>query len=420
MHRSRDIMLCGVLVLVQLVLSGWNVLGALIIDTEPSPLIFTCYRESIALVFLYAVAILLEGVQWPPRNQLARLSLLGLLNYGNIVGFVLGLNFASAWTVALYQCAIPVFTAALVLFAKQEQMDKVKLIGIMVAVLGALIATIYTKRGKDDLGSEVVLGNLLLFGQAMSLSAFLVLQRPLLDKYQYPYTWVAAWGYTGAVILIALSAFYYSDHPSNWSLEGVWKQVALVYAAIVASGLVQNLMAWSNMITTSTIVATFTTLQPLFTSLIYYCTHRKYGVTVAVVLGALVSVVGITLACYRDKLLFSEYESDDSYIRFHRKTSTYDQDCSDSTISQSTQTKQSIHYHTPADRIGLMGTGYTPITSDTVDRLRATTETMRISRIISNDSQTQTRGVRKWTKWSTSPSFTAVPSNPFNPLPSFS
>lgn len=418
MHVTKEFVVYGALALVQLIVSGWYVLCSLITDKEDSrisPLIFVCYRESIALIFMYATAILLGGgIKTPPRKLYARLTVLGLLNFGNIVGFILGVCYTTAAIAALYQCAIPAFTVALGILAKQEELDLIKLGGIMIAVLGALVATVYSKK-KGGLGHEAVLGHVLLVVQTMSMSALLVLQRPLLQD--YPPSWVVAWGYTGGVLLCALSVLYYADHPSNWNLEGVETQVALMYAALLASGLVQNLIAWGNKLTRSSIVATFTTMQPILTAVICYSSvHRCRTVPLPMAIGGVVALIGIVLTCWRHQRILPigcESEEDDPpYNRSERKTS-YDQQSYKSSISQSTKTKHSFHYHTPAERLGLVGTGYTPLTSDGHDRLGLAPDTMRISRIFSNESQTL--GLVKGNRWSTSHSYTTL-----TPQPSFS
>lgn len=400
-------MVYGALVLVQLVLSGWNVLASLIINNEVNPLIFTCYRELIALFFLYATAILLDGgFQTPAREHMGTLALLGLLNYINILGYTLGLTYTSPETLAVYQCSIPLFTGFLGILLKQEKLDKIKVSGILVAALGALVAAAFAKTESGDLGTKAVLGNVLLLAESISISIFLVIQRPLL--HYYPHTWVVAWGYTGAVILCLLSLLYFVEHPSNWSIKGVEREIALVYAAVIASGLVQNLMAWGNMITRSTIVAIFTTMQPMFNAVIYYGPgHKFYKLTLPVIIGSIISLLGIVLTCWRDKILHSsDNEPEDPiYNDYNYKTSSYEPRNSESCISQSTQTIQSVHYHTPADRIGLVGTGYTPINSDGRDRLQAPTDLLRCSRATSNESLTH--GFRKATRCSFSTSTNA-------------
>jgi drug/metabolite transporter (DMT)-like permease len=402
-QRNRNFTVYGALLLVQLILSGWNVLASLIINNEVNPLVFTCYRELIALFILYGTAILLDGgFQTPACEHLGHLALLGLLNYINILGYTLGLTYTSPETVAVYQGSIPLLTAFLGILAKQEKFDKLKLSGISVAVMGALVAAAYAKT-EIGRGSEAVLGNVLLIAESISISSFLVFQRPLLHYYSH--TWVVAWGYTGAVVLCILSSLYFVEHPSNWSIKGVEREIALVYSAVVASGLVQNLMAWGNMITRSTIVATFTTMQPMFNAVIYYGPgHKSYKLTLPVIIGGIVAFLGIVITCWRDHILYSpNNESDDPIFNYNYKTSSNEPRSSESRVSQSTRTIQSVHYHTPADRIGFVGTGYTPIISDGQERLRAPTDTLRHSRVISNESPTM-HGFRKAIRYSMSTS----------------
>jgi len=397
----------GALVILQFISSGWHVLCSIIIGDTISPLIFTFYREIIAAVFMYAIAIFFEGRFRTPRLiDVGRLTFLGLLNYVSILGYTLGFRYTSANTVAIYQSAIPVFTAALGFWVKQEIWDKIKFSGIMIAALGALVATVGTTSKNHGHGSQVVLGNLLLLCQTIALSVFLVLQRPLL--YRYSHTWVVAWGYTSALVFCALSAFYYVDHHTNWSIKGKNEDLSLLYAAVIVSGVGQNLMAWGNMITKSTIVATFTTLQPVLIAIIYFPVHKSNELAIPVIIGGIVALLGIVITCWRyQQILALNYESDNPiFSRLIYKNATFDREHSESSVSQSTRTKQSIHHFTPSDLRNIGATGYsTSMKSDGQDRLRAATETLRISRIISNESQAQ--GLRKATKCSTSSSHTA-------------
>jgi len=405
----------GALVILQIILSGWHVLGSIIID-DTSPLIFSFYREIIAAVFMYALAIFFEGRFRTPRLiDVGRLTMLGLLNYFNILGYTLGFTYTSAKTVAIYQSVIPVFTAALGFWVKQELWDKIKFSGIMIAALGALVATVCAQSKTHPSGSTFALGNVLLLCQTIAISAFLVLQRPLL--YRYSHTWVVAWGYTSAVVFCALSAFYHLEHHTNWTIKGKNEDLSLLYAAVVVSGLGQNLMAWGNMITKSTIVAAFTTLQPLLTGIICYAGHKSNELSIPVIVGGIVSLLGIVIACWRYQEIMSlDYESDNPiFSRLIYKNTPIEREHSESSVSHSTRAKQSIHHFTPSDLRNIAATGYsTSVKSDGQGRLRAATETLRISRIISNESQTQ--GYRKATKCSTSTSHTA---NRFT-LPSFS
>jgi len=256
---------------------------------------------------------------------------------------------------AIYQCCIPVFTILLGWWTGEEELNTFKVSGIFFAVIGAGLTTYFSSRDYQGHGNWIVVGNLLLVAQTLSISAQIVFQRPMLEI--YPHASVVAWGYTVATILCGVSALslYWQD-VDKWVLIGEEEPIALGYAAVVATLITYMLMGWANKQTNSSIVSVFMTLQPVFTSVLSYFVLKE-GIRQPEILGGVVVMIGLFLTCWakhveEQRMLIGEHSpflfaSDDSKI---------------GSESYPSARQQSLikHIHTPNERRDFIGTGYTP------------------------------------------------------------
>jgi len=343
---------------VQLAFSGWHVLGSWALTNGLKPLVFACYRELLALILMYTVAVFFDGFLRLSRKHLFRFICLGLFNYGNVVGFIVGMSLTSPDVAAIYQCCVPVFTILLGWWTGEEELNTLKMSGIFFAVIGAGLTAYFSSGDYHGHGSWIVIGNLLLVAQTISMSALIVFQRPMLEI--YPHSSVVAWGYTGATILCGVSALsvYWQD-ADNWLLIGEEEPIALGYAAVVATLITYMLMGWANKQTHSSIVSVFMTLQPVFTSLLSYLVLTQ-GIRLPEILGGVVVMIGLFLTCWakhleEQRMSIGEHShflfaSDDFKIR------------SDS-YPFARQQPSIKHIHKPNERRYFIGTSYTPNTT---------------------------------------------------------
>jgi len=385
MPKSQTFITYGVLTLVQLGFSGWHVLGSKALANGLKPLVFACYRELLALILMYAVALFFDGFRRMRRRHLFQFILLGLFNYGNVVGFIVGMSLTSSDIAAIYQCCIPVFTILLGWWTGEEELNKFKISGILFAVLGAGLTTFFSFRDYHGQGIWIVVGNLLLVAQTISISALIVFQRPMLER--YPPSSVVAWGYTGATILCLVSALsvYWKDI-DKWLLKGEEEPIALSYAAVVATLMTYMLMAWANKQTNSSIVSVFMTLQPVFTSVISYFALEE-SLTLPEILGGLVVMIGLFLTCWA-KHVEEERVTVGELSHFLASDSQDEETKKGSDSYHSSRHQTSLkHYHTPHERRDFICTGYTPDQTLRRETLPTFGED-RISRPLSADTLT--------------------------------
>ena len=275
-------------------------------------------------------------------NDFIRFFFLGLCVYGNQAGVISGIKLAGPVTASVWQPSQPLMTACINMFLLQrEPINKNRIFGIFIAFIGCITMVIWstttatstttntiqeTTAGiNDDYGEtgnnnnsnnnnllrylsnlpstqsslldisqyKVLVGNLLFFVNCLCTSLYVILSKPILQR--YPPLFVTAWTYIIASILMLftavitgsiqeLSSFFCSECSSNyWSIPQS-AYPALLYNIIFNSVIAYGILTWvnSNQSITGTLVMIYTVLQP---------------VTAAIVTSLLVYVLGIYTSC---------------------------------------------------------------------------------------------------------------------------
>ncbi|MCZ7584658.1 MAG: DMT family transporter [Deltaproteobacteria bacterium] len=224
------------------------------------PLALAGIRVTVAAPLLLALAWALSHEK-PKRSDLPTLAVLGLFGvFINQVLFITGLSYTTATNAAILMPAIPVFTAAVAATFRVERMTIFKALGVAFAVGGALVMLDVFR---FSLARETVFGNILILLNTLSFSCYLVIQRPILKRLS-PVT-VVAWAYLfGGAGVLAVSApkmiEFVSSGPELWMYAG------LAYVVLIPTTIVYVVNAWAVSRSTATLVATYTTLQPLATA----------------------------------------------------------------------------------------------------------------------------------------------------------
>lgn len=247
------------LLFVQVLFGIWPVVGALAMR-EISPLLLIGVR-------LLASGPVLFALTRPWRAGMSVGEVLACMGLGflgvtaNQLLFVHGLALAGPINAAILGCLIPAWTLVLAVLLGREQASHQRLLGVGLAMLGAL-----TLVGADrlELGGQRALGNLLLVGNTAFYSAYLVLARPLLGKYgAMP---VVGWAFLGAS-LQALPIVLPTLLATNWSALSPTVWGSFVYIVLGPSVLAYSLNAWALQALSASTVAVFVYLQPLITGL---------------------------------------------------------------------------------------------------------------------------------------------------------
>ena len=168
----------GALLFVQFSFSGLQVFGKVALATIP-PLALAAMRVGFATPLLLAAAGR-KGRFLPPRDALGRLALLGLLGVClNQILFISGLQLTTATNAGILMPSVPVFAVALGALLGVERTSRRRLLGILLAVAGALVVL---DPSRFSFSAASSLGDLMVLLNCLSYAAFLVLQRPLVQR----------------------------------------------------------------------------------------------------------------------------------------------------------------------------------------------------------------------------------------------
>jgi drug/metabolite transporter (DMT)-like permease len=218
-----------------------------------------------AAFFLMALhLVLVRDGAIPIRREWRRVLVLSLLGVVLNMGFFLvGLRYTTAVNAVVVITTIPVFTYALAVLTGKEPLGPFRAAGIGVALLGVLylVGTSYQASPRHALGDLLVMLN------ALSYAGFLVLARPMIQKYD-PLSLTTWMFLVGAVVFVPLGlAFGLRGELAAASPSTLlW----MLYIVIGPSVLAYLLNARVLRHVPSSTVAIFTYVQPVFTAVAAY------------------------------------------------------------------------------------------------------------------------------------------------------
>lgn len=249
------------LVAVQLIFGGFHVIGKAVLS-ELTPLAVAGIRVGVAAPLMLLVAWRHDRCL-PSVRDLPHLALLGFLGvFANQLLFIVGLSYTTATNAAILMPSIPVFAVALGALFGIERVSRRRAFGIASAVAGALVLLDPTR---FSLASETLLGNLLVLTNCLSYAAFLVAQRPLLER--LPWRTVIAWAFLlgGSGVMAVSGRWLAALEPAT--VPGItWLGVA--YVALFPTVLGYLWATWAVRRSSPALVAAYTTLQPLASTLL--------------------------------------------------------------------------------------------------------------------------------------------------------
>ncbi|BAS78440.1 Os02g0331400 [Oryza sativa Japonica Group] len=233
-------LLLGVLAL-QCCLAGFHIVSRAALNMGISKIVFTVYRNCIALALLIPFAYFLEKKNRPPLtfSLLAQLFFLAFCGITCNQGFyLLGLHYLSPTYASAIQNTVPAITFALAASLRLEQVNinkrygMAKVIGTVVSVGGATVITLYKGTPLMNFKSSYILG-------ANTVSQ----NTPVLKKYPARLSMLALTLAFGLVQFLAIAAFWENDI-GKWRLHSGEELFTILYAGLVASGVALSLQIW--------------------------------------------------------------------------------------------------------------------------------------------------------------------------------
>ncbi len=217
-----------------------------------------------AAFFLLILHLFLVKDAVPIRTEwrkILRLALLGIvLNMGF---FMVGLQYTTAVNAVVVITTIPVFTYAIAVLLGREKVGPKRAAGIGIALAGVvyLIGSSYQASAKHALGDLLIMLN------ALCYAAFLVLARPMTQKYDALSltTWMFV---VGAIVFLPLSlAFGLRGQLATATHESLGWLLYIIFGATILT-YVLNARVLRHV--PASTVAIFTYVQPIFTAVAAY------------------------------------------------------------------------------------------------------------------------------------------------------
>ncbi len=281
------------LLLSQLSFSGWHILGSVSFHDGADPLVFCMYRIILGTTLMHAyVRYYGMSMVIDPQDYL-RFFFLGVLSFLSMILTAFCLTYIAPSRFAIFQPSIPCIVAGLSMLAGLEKLSRLKILGIAVAVGGAVLTEMWKFQSIDSAELDIPLGTGLAIGQVLSMGVLLVGVKPLLNKYQPAvvscvYFTVA----TVATILLCLAridtfppgAFHFNNQYMPW--------VALVYAAVFTTLFAFIALSWGSKYLNPSASTAYFTFQPLGT-IVLSAIILGSVVTLPEVVGGLMIIAGL-------------------------------------------------------------------------------------------------------------------------------
>jgi drug/metabolite transporter (DMT)-like permease len=235
---SRKALVWLVLGAVQLCYCIWHVVAKEALLNGLSALVLALYREIMASVLMHTMAYFVDGkpvFHYLTREDIKPLLLLGLFSYGNIVGFIVALQYISTFNASLLHPTIPVMAALMSSATGVEHLSRYGWVGVLICTVGAVVVILWGVKEDDSSGADsatkgkLFYGNFILILQCLSMAALLVAQKPMLRR--IPPTSLTAAYYTVAVFLTLITTLSTVD-PSDttaYTLHNTISWVSLIY-----------------------------------------------------------------------------------------------------------------------------------------------------------------------------------------------
>jgi drug/metabolite transporter (DMT)-like permease len=249
------------LLAVQLMFASLSIVAKVALR-EIGPLGLVCARSMTAMVVLFAARLVLA-----PRERVAARDLPALATYGffgvtaNMLLFIEGLARTTATNAIVIGTLIPVFTVGVAVALRREAATPKKLAGLVVACVGAL--TIVGASRFDPSGRALV-GDLLIVGNSLSFSIYLVISRRILTTYS-PMT-VVSWTFVfGALGILPFGAHTLAAAAPHLSAR-TWTCIGYIVLFPTVGTYFLNTFALQKV--PSSLVAIYIYLQPIVGALL--------------------------------------------------------------------------------------------------------------------------------------------------------
>lgn len=207
----------------------------------------------------------------------------------NMLSFFKGLSLTSPISASVLMVSTPIIVLILSAVMLKEKMQKRKIFGIVLGLIGTAFLILYGKSAGN--ATNAILGNFLVFVNAASYGLYLVIVKKLMDKY-HPFNF-AKWIYLIGFIMV-LPFGWVEFQTINWLLMPTviyWKIGFIVVFSTFLTYLL-NLLTMKELKPTT--IAVFVYLQPFFAT-VFAISLGKDQLTLEKMVSAILIFTGVYL-----------------------------------------------------------------------------------------------------------------------------
>jgi drug/metabolite transporter (DMT)-like permease len=211
------------------------------------------------LFWLVSLFVKTQKVEKKDLLKMLWLSLFGVVI--NQVFFIYGLSLTSPINSSIILISNPIMVFLFTMAIYKERITFIKFSGLGLAVLGALMILLY--RDNFQMGSDTVKGDLMTLVNSVSWGIFLVLVKPLMQKYNTvtAMRWIFLFG-----SIFTIPVCLNDTLATNWAgmNEGAWMALAFVVIATTFFAYLLNIYGLVEL--SSNTVSAYIYLQPFLAS----------------------------------------------------------------------------------------------------------------------------------------------------------
>lgn len=254
----------GTLVIVNLIYGANYAIAKAVMPHYISPFGFIFVRVFFATLLFWAFNALVSGHEKIDLKDFPRLALCGLLGVAaNQLLFFSGLNLTSPINASLIMTTVPVIVLLASALILGERIGWKKVVGISLGLSGAILLVLNKK--ELSLENSSLTGDLMVLLNGTSYSLYLVLVKPLMQKYNSQT--VVKWAFLVGLIIITPFGWQEAGEV-NWGSLPTEAWLAILYVVLGTTFLAYLLNAWTLRYANPSVVGIFIYLQPLFASIV--------------------------------------------------------------------------------------------------------------------------------------------------------
>ena len=227
---------------------------------DPFGFIFLRVGGSMILFWLSTLFVKTEKIEKADFLRIIAASFFGIAF--NMLTFFKGLSYTSPIMGAVLMVTTPMIVLVLSAILIKERMENRKIVGILLGLAGTITLILY---GKSMVNApNAMLGNFLVFINAVSYGFYLIIVKKLMDKYKAIsfVKWIYFFGF------LMVIPFGWSEFQSvDWAIVPALAYLKIGFVVVFSTFLTYLLNLLSMKELKPTTVAVFIYLQPLFASI---------------------------------------------------------------------------------------------------------------------------------------------------------